>query len=285
MTVQWWCSASGVAWEWSWQAYPGVWMFLGAVGASYVWFVRRWRLDERVVGEIRWRSGCFLGGLVVLWLALDWPLGALGAGYLASAHMLQFLLIALVAPPLLLLGLPLPRGRRARRKPRNAPVRFGHPLATLVVFNVVVAVTHMPAVVDAAMVSQLGSLALDVTWLVGGLVFWWPVVRPTAAGEHLHEIVRVAYLGFEGLALTPLFVYLTFGRFPRYAIYELAPRVHDLSARTDQQLAGLLMKVGGMLILLVAVGLLFLHWTRREGVGAPGKGLLPGPVRGGGGDG
>ena len=285
--MQWWCSARGIAWEWSWQAYPGVWAFVAAVGASYLWVVRHGRAAGAEPLEMRWRVRCFSAGLLLLWLALDWPLGALGAGYLASAHMLQFLLIALVAPPLLLLGLPGRLGGRRGASPRGAesgPARFALPLTCLAVFNLVVVVTHVPAVVDALMPSQLGSLGIDLAWLAGGLLFWWPVTGSAADGMRLHEIVRVAYLAAEGLALTPLFVFLTFSRFPRYATYELAPRVLDISARADQQLAGVLMKVGGMLIFLVAVGLLFLRWTTREELGVVEPGLRGGVASGGGGE-
>jgi cytochrome c oxidase assembly factor CtaG len=284
VTVQWWCSARGVAWEWSWQAYPGVWVFVAAVGASYAWMLRRASGAGARPEELRWRAGCFAGGTVVLWLALDWPLGALGAGYLASAHMLQFLLIALVAPPLLLLGISPAHDGTTRPTPAKAAVGSAHPLACLIVFNVIVAVTHVPAVVDTLMPSQLGSFAVDLAWLAGGLFFWWPVVGPALGGARLHEIFRVAYVGIEGLALTPLFVLLTFSPFPLYATYELAPRVHEISARTDQQLAGLFMKVGGMLILLVAIGLLFLKWTRREGLADAEPGLRRRSASGGGGE-
>ena len=53
-------------------------------------------------------TGRRIGGwvaVVLVWLTLDWPGGPLGTGYLASVHAAQFLVLAMVAPPLLLRGI------------------------------------------------------------------------------------------------------------------------------------------------------------------------------------
>ena len=101
--MQWWCSAQNTAWTWQWRPYPGVWLFVVCVGVA-LW---RWNRAgaQRAGRRTTPLHPAAIAGLFVLWLALDWPLGALGAGYLASVHMLQFQLIALVAAPLLLRGI------------------------------------------------------------------------------------------------------------------------------------------------------------------------------------
>lgn len=106
--MQWWCSAQGVAWTWSWRPYAGVWLMVLALAFWY------WRSFTRAVRE--WdgrhprlrtpRVVSVIAGIALLWIALDWPIGTLGAGYLASVHMVQFFLIALVAPALLVFGWP-----------------------------------------------------------------------------------------------------------------------------------------------------------------------------------
>src|SRR5688572_2444643 len=92
----------------------------------------------------------FVAGLVVLWLSLDWPIGALGAGYLASVHMLQFLLMALIAPPLLLMGPSrdaLALLNRSTRLP-SLVRRMVSPVPALVIFTAIVLLTHLPPLVD-----------------------------------------------------------------------------------------------------------------------------------------
>lgn len=208
----------------------------------------------------------FAAGLLFLWLALDWPLGALGAGYLASAHMVQFLFIALVAPPLLLTGLPAAAYRPLTRRPALVRVLrvLTHPLVALAFFNVVLVTTHWPSVVDGLMGSQLGSFFLDLAWLGAGFVLWWPLAAPIPERGGFTYLYKVGYLILATILNTPAFALLTFSGLPLYATYELAPPVYGIPARIDQQVAGLLMKIGGGLIYWVAITILFFRWYRRE---------------------
>ena len=260
--MQWWCSAQATAWTWTWQAYPGVWLFIGLLAAGYVWM-------ERAAGpESQGRRGYrvwFAAGLLVLWVALDWPVGALGAGYLASVHMLQFLLIALLVPALLLLGISGAAYRRLGRSRAARPLRFiTQPLIAFAVFGIILYATHIPAVVDGWMASQSGSFGIDMLWLLGGLVFWWPVVAPVPERPRFPYPLKMGYL-FLALVLNTIpYAFLTFGELPFYGIYELAPPVAGISTREDQQIAGLLMKTGGGVILWTAITVLFFRWFQQD---------------------
>ena len=92
--MQWWCAATGAAWDWRWTAYPGVWAFLLVTAGLYAALIRSVRAQGHTV--TRGKLLFFSAGLLALWVALDWPVGPLGAGYLASVHMGQFLLIAVL---------------------------------------------------------------------------------------------------------------------------------------------------------------------------------------------
>ena len=65
--------------------------------------------------------------------------------------------------------------------------------------------------------------------------------------------------------------FLTFASFPLYATYELAPRVHGLAADTDQQMAGLIMKLGGIPIVWGTIAVMMVKWwdQERSDTGAP----------------
>lgn len=258
--MQWWCSAKGLAWSWTWQPYLGVWILVAVLVAGYVRMARRWG------GAPAGRGWSFAAGVACLWIALDWPVGALAAGYLASVHMVQFLLVALIAPPLLLLS--VPEGAWARLAGRRTVVdalgRLTRPLVANIVFNALVWLTHWPRVVDGLMGSQAGSFLIDMLWVLAGLVFWWPVVAPVPVRERFGYPLKVAYLILATVANTGVFVYLTFTHLPVYATYELAPPIPWISAREDQQVAGLLMKMGGGLILWTAIGVLFVRWYQAE---------------------
>jgi putative membrane protein len=258
--MQWWCAARDVAWDWAWRPYPGVWLFLLVLVALYAKMRRTGSADPAPR-----RTAAFATGMLLLWAALDWPIGALGAGYLASAHMVQFLLIALAAPPLLLLG--VPRAARDRLATRTAALWIGraaHPLLALLAFNAVVIATHLPVVTDTLMRTQAGSFAIDTLWLAAGLLYWWPVVVDVPERPRFSPPVRMGYLFASMVFMTAPGAMLTFNDLPIYGIYELAPPMGLLSPVDDQRVAGILMKLGGGAITWTAIAILFVRWNRDE---------------------
>jgi cytochrome c oxidase assembly factor CtaG len=259
VNVQWWCSAEGEAWSWTWKAYPGVWLFILALGVGYALLIPR--------GRRPW----FGAGLLLLWLALDWPIGLLGSGYLASVHTLQLLLIGYLAPPLLLAGIPPDAVEGVmRRRLAGFPLRVvTQPLLGFAVFNAIIIVTHMPSVVDRLMVTQLGSFTIDLAWLVGGIFLWSPVVLPQPHRPWFAGPVQMIYLFASALPGIAPAAFLTLAQYPSYAVYELAPRVGTITARGDQKVAGLVMWVFAHLILLGGVGVVFFRWSRRDAAELP----------------
>ncbi|MDX2059431.1 MAG: cytochrome c oxidase assembly protein [Gemmatimonadales bacterium] len=261
--MTWWCAATGQPWSWAWRAYPGVWLFIGLLALLY------WRFGRTTGGTgSRW----FAAGLVLLWLALDWPLGALG-GYLASAHTGQYILIALAAPPLLLLGL---RDRAAQAGAGAARWlrTLAGPVPAFLGYNLIMLGTHVPEVVDGLMVSQLGSFAIDLLWLIGGLMLWWPVVAPPAL-QRLSPPLAMAYLFIQTIPAIFPAAFLVFADYPLYRLYELAPRVSDgYTPRYDHQVAGLLMKIVGDPVVWIGIGVVFFRWAnaeRRKDLAAAGR--------------
>ena len=267
--MTWWCSAQGGAWSWAWQAYPGVWLMVLLVGGSYAWALTRLQ-PPRFAGDDRptrpreiW---AFAAGLLLLWIAADWPVGALAAGYLLSVKTAQLLVFLLIAPPLMLLGLPrwlLRRALRGRVAFRVA--RFmTRPLIPLILYNVVLAAVHLPPVVDGLGTTQLGSFAVDITILATGFAFWWPALG------RLPELQPMSYPGRIGYLMLGIFLptvpasFFTFADYPIYSLYELAPRVGGLRAVSDQQIAGLLMKLGGGFILFGTMSVMFFRWHAAE---------------------
>ena len=264
--MTWWCSATRLPWDWAPRAYPGVWLAMAGLMAWYVLARRRLTPDERAAEDPR-RRLAFAGGWVALWVATDWPLGALGSGYLASAHMVQYLLYTQVAAPLLVLGLNEPMLRRLLARTRTTELvrLLGRPVAAVVLFNVVLIATHAPVTVDALRTSQTGSFVLDGLWLLSGLILWLPVCGPLDEMRPSYPVRAV--LLFVGAGVVPMIPggFLTFASTPLYGIYELAPRVEGFDAGVDQQLAGVLMKIGNVPLLWPAIGVLFARWAKESG--------------------
>lgn len=264
--LQWWCSAQTAAWTWTPRPFPGVWVLVALLVGLHLWLRRSSAGGEGPGSPERRRGWYWAGGVLALWAALDWPIGGL-AGYLASAHMLQYLLTGLLAPPLLLLGVPDGAWRRLENRPGAVrALRFlTHPLIAIALFQGVIYYTHLPSVVDGLMPTQAGSFVIDFLWLTGGLVFWWPVVAPVPARPRFNYPLKMGYLFLSTVLNTMPYAFLTFGELPFYGVYELAPPVGVLGPRQDQQVAGLMMKVGGGIILWTAITIQFFLWWSREG--------------------
>jgi len=260
--LQWWCSARGVPWTWSWQAYPGVWILIALVGALYARFAAARRLAVGVLA------------IVLCWIVLDWPVGPLGAGYLASVHVLQFLTLAVIAPHLFLLGASPERIASAleRRPAVRRIVAFAtQPLVAAIAFALVLVVTHAPPVVDRLMRLQAGAFLLDMSWLLSGLIFWWSVVIPVPQRPRFVPLLKVAYVFAGTQPHLYLAMWLMLAAFPVYGTFELAPRVTRVSALDDQQLAGGVMLTLGGLYILGVVTVLFFAWAHaaEQGGGDP----------------
>jgi cytochrome c oxidase assembly factor CtaG len=261
--ISWWCTALARPWTWEWIPYPGIW---AAAILPMVFYGRAVRRHDGPVD--RKKAAQFVGGMLVFWIASDWPLGTLGAGYLASAHMTQFLLYTLVAAPLILLGTPewmarsLSRGLRIER----GVIWLGHSLvASAIIYNTILLSTHAPGTVEVLRNSQLGSFLMDGLWIVAGLILWLPVLSPLRDGRAGSTWGKMAYLFVTTsvVAVIPA-SFLTFTQIPIYGIYELAPRIGSLTAIEDQQLAGIIMKIATIPIIWSTIAVLWFRWTATE---------------------
>jgi putative membrane protein len=221
------------------------------------------------------RAGWYgAAGLGLIWILLDWPVGTLGSGYLMSVHAVQFVLFSFIVPPLLYAGIAPERWSELEASLGRSPLLRGitHPLVTGVAFNLMAVVTHLPSVVDGLMRTQLGAFAIDLAWIGGGLLFWWPVLAPfpVRAGGGL---AKIGYLFVASMVHTGIGMWLLLSTYPVYGAYELAPPIHGRSIMSDQAVAGGVMELFGSLVILGAIAVIFFAWARSEEDG-------PSPVAG-----
>ena len=272
--MSWWPSANGEPWSWGWEPFPAVWLFVLAIAAAYTAYLRVLRTRRGRRGDLEVtpaQIALFAVGLMLLWVALDWPLGLLAAGYLASANALQDLVVTLGAAPLLLLG--LPRSRPGIEAPRGLPDRtllqlrraLGSPVVGGATFGIALAVTHLPAVIDTLRPSPWGSFAITSAWLVAAVALWSPLVGPLAGRHRPTYFVGLLYLAVPFLFPKVLGAFFLFRDNALYDVYEGAPRVWEsVSAVDDQQTAGLLLWVIGSFMVIAALGVLFFRWYEED---------------------
>jgi len=264
--VRFWCSQLYEPWSWVPKPYLGVWLIMAGVA---VWRWRAIRARTRATGSsgvTTRQSAWFWLGLLAFWAASDWPVGTLGAGYLAWVHMLQYMIYTLIAAPLILISIPEWRFRQMLAGARL--YRFfsnlSKPLVAAVVANFILITTHAPWTVDTFRVTQVGSFALDMIWFAGGVALWLPVASPLPEHRIKFPPLQAVYL-FCAAGLAPLVPggFLTFAGAPLYETYEIAPRV-GLDTLEDQQLAGAIMKVGGFPIVWSVIMVIWVRWATRE---------------------
>jgi putative membrane protein len=257
--VEWWPSAVGGPWTWTWRAYPGVWLLLAVLAVSYLLVMRG---PGRAEDARRRRAVRFAAGLAVLWLAYDWPLGGLAAGELLTARAGQYLLVTLVVSPLLLLGLPASIAE-GRRRDRVARV-LRHPGLGGLAFASILVVTHLGSVVTGAAASPAGTAAVGLGWLVAALLFWWPLLGPGPDARRLPYLAGLVYLVLPFLLPKAPGLVFAFSTEPLYSPFADASAAWALSPAADQQLAGFLYWIVGSAMVLVALGVLFFRWYRED---------------------
>jgi cytochrome c oxidase assembly factor CtaG/polyferredoxin len=240
---------------------------LGALLVTAGVYLRGWlalrRRDPR-----RWHGGrfaAFLGGLAVIYLALASPIEPFAA-LLLQVHMLQHLLLMMVAPPLLWLGAPLfPLLRGLPRSVRvfwvvpflSSPAlrrlfsRLTHPLAALLLFLAATWFWHVPAIYDLALRSSGWHYLQHLCFLGTALLFWYPVVLPYPARPRWSPWLLFPVLLLADLSNTVLSALLTFADRVLYPYYAEMPRLALLSPLDDQAAAGVLMWVPGSVAFLL----------------------------------
>ena len=249
-----------------WHPHLDVWLLFGSIEALYLATIRRRSRSVGGPGAPRRTVALFSAGIGVLWLGADWPIHDLAERYLYSVHMVQHLLFSLVAPPLLLAGMP-DWMLRALLRPRwvfRVVAVLTRPLVALVLFNGVLLFTHWPAVVDASVRSEPLHFALHAVIVGSALVMWWPVMSPLPELPALPAPGQMLYLFLQSLAPTIPASFLTFGSKPLYPIYATFPRIWGIGPLLDQLIAGLTMKIGGGLILWGFIATIFFRWFGEE---------------------
>jgi putative membrane protein len=250
----------------AWHPHPSVWLVLGGIWVAYLVAVRRHRAIVGAPSDGRRRTTLFSLGMVCLWLGADWPVHDLAEGYLYSVHMAQHLLFTLVAPPLLIAGMPAWMWRGILR-PRWLFLAFRfltRPIVALILFNGLLLFTHWPEVVEASVRSELTHFSLHVLLFGSAILMWWPVMSPLVELPALTPPAQMMYLFAQSLAPTIPASFLTFGRTLLYPVYGTFPRLWGISALNDQLIAGLLMKLVGGFILWGFIATIFFRWYARE---------------------
>lgn len=262
------------AWTWEPIAAAG----LGLLAVWYAIGLHRLRRDAGPGrGLPRGAPWYFGAGLASVALALFSPLDRLGET-LFAAHMVQHLVLMLVAAPLIALGAPLlpllwtfsPSTRRAagvwwhrRTVLRGAGGILMAPAAAWTLSVGALVLWHLPGPYRAALQHDAVHALEHVSFLGTSVLFWWVALRPDGY-RRLHPGLAVLYVFTAGIPNGLLGALLTFAGRPLYAGQSVGAGLWGLTPLTDQQLAGLIMWMPGGAVHLAAAAAFFIAWLRAE---------------------
>jgi putative membrane protein len=249
---------------WNWE--PSIIIGTALLVGLYLYGIGPLRRKYQLATEVkRGQVVAFLLGVFIMFLALVSPLDELGDSYLFSAHMVQHLFITLVGPPLLLIGTPgwlLQPLLRKRTVFLIARV-FTFPALAFFLYNANFWLWHAPPLYNATLENQSIHILEHVTFIVFGILNWWPIFSPSEELPRLPLGGQILYIFLSGMPTVALGAGLTFFP-PLYAPYLAAPRIWGISAAVDQQLGGLIMWIPGNIFYIVIISILFIQWMQKQ---------------------
>lgn len=259
-------SVGGYSWL-QWALELDVLLLCLGLAAAYYYVVVRLRTRIGEASPVsRSQAVTFSLGIVMIYAAAGSPMHELADTYLASAHMLQHILLMLVVAPLLLAGTPVWVWQALIRKPevmRLARI-LTHPVMALAAFNAVFLLTHLPTTVDAQLERGWFHLLVHTSQVGAGLLMWWPILSKVPELPRLSYPSQMGYLFVQSLLPMVFASFIIFADSVFYSYYETAPGIWNISPIEDQQVAGMIMKLLGSVILWVFIAVAFFRWYQEE---------------------
>jgi putative membrane protein len=220
----------------------------------------------------------FFSGLFAIFLALQSPIDPL-ADHLFSVHQVQHMLLRMIAPILILLGLPLTPILRGmpqwllqgvvRPLVRSANVRsvysvLTRPALVVLLFIGTLFLWQIPFLHNLALRNGEVHEVMHFSMLVTGLRFWWLFIDPRPGRVRLHYGLRILVLALIVLPNTLLGALISFSGGLLYEAYAEVEQPFNLSLITDQQFGGLILWLPGDMMSIIAAGIVMVMWYQYE---------------------
>lgn len=250
-----------------WSIHPDVVLLCIVLQVGYMYTVTQLRDLVSDAGRVR-RSqvALFTSGVLALYIGAGTPIHDISEQYLLSFHMLQHSIFTLAVAPLLLAGIPAWVWQALLRQRGVLPVAkvLTHPVVAFSAFNGLFLITHMPFAVDYALYHHWFHFLVHAALVGTAMLMWWPVLSVVPELPRLSAPLQMSYLFVQSILPTVVAAFITFAEGAVYPFYERAPRMWSLTAETDQQIAGGIMKLIGSLVLWGFIAVVFFQWYNRE---------------------
>ncbi|QDI90954.1 cytochrome c oxidase assembly factor CtaG [Salicibibacter halophilus] len=272
---------------------PELIVVLAVVAILYVLLTRKWyvRFEGGTKPQLKHD---FMFGLALLFLYLGWGSPLYSTGHMTiTLHMLQMVCAYFFSVPLMIIALPKwflsaayeGFGNYARMA-RNF---MFHPIVGLIMFNALFSFYHIPVVFDFLMLRPGVHSLYEIAMFIAAWMMWWHIIAPLPKEQYLHDFRRILYIFGNGILITPACALIIFSGYPLYDTYTdmqywasvmayCLPAnasvsssmfggmgfLGSLDAYSDQQLAGILMKVVQEIVYGTAIGITFKQWLQKD---------------------
>lgn len=214
-------------------------------------------------------------GMLVVAAALLSPLDEM-ADALFAAHMAQHVLLAVIAPPLLVAGAPVtaalwtvsPGTRRhiTETVKRSAVVRgvwraMTAPAVAWAIHAAVFWLWHLPRLYTAAVSNEAIHALEHLSFVTTAALVWWGILHPRTS-RRAGYLVGIMVLFATMMQSGALGAIMTLSPHAWYPVHAAGVAAWHTTLVEDQQLAGLIMWVGGSVLYVMMMSILFLAWLR-----------------------
>ncbi|HET7570658.1 MAG TPA: cytochrome c oxidase assembly protein [Gammaproteobacteria bacterium] len=265
---------AGATLHWVWEP----WVLLCLALATIPYLIGLYRMgaeERRRLGPFRAVS--FFTGILVLFFAVEYPLNALEHA-LYSAHMVEQLLLLLIAPSLLVTGRPVAtwiwafdsrsRSRIARGWNRfgltGACEWLGRPVIVWLLLVAALCFWHFPGPYDWALQHKWLHDIERLSLLGPALGYWSIVIEPYGRRRALGYGATMIYVVSIGFVMALIAAILTLSPHALYAAHLHTTQAYGLTPLQDQHIAGAIMWIPSNMIHLVTLCALFFAWMGED---------------------
>ncbi|MUV36248.1 Protein CtaG [Lentibacillus sp. JNUCC-1] len=233
----------------------------------------------------------FYLAMILLYAVKGAPIDLL-SHIMLTAHMIQMAVYYLIFPILVLQGIPEWLWRKVLYQPVIKPFfkLFTMPLISLLMFNVLFSLYHLPAVFDFAKSSQFAHTATSLIILFAAFIMWFPIVAPIRDEDTISPLLKIAYIIGGTVLITPACVLIIFADVPLFDAYSAqgswiqalslcvpinvldglqssisGPSMFSpIDIMEDQQLGGIIMKIVQEIVYGTMIARIFFKWFSKE---------------------
>ncbi len=248
-----------------WQPHVEVWILTAGIAALGIYVARVIQPKAVAAGHPSITTSqkvWFWSGLLLFWLASDWPMHDISEERLYWVHMVQHALITLVIPPMMLMAVPtwLSRLVMGEGTLKRFVYFWARPIRAVIVYNLLIAFSHWALIVNNSITHAWLHYGLHTLVLTSAFLVWMSICGPEPELRAPPPLQMLTVFLMSVIPTIPA-AFLTTAEGVIYSGYDHAIRLWGFDVVNDQQVAGIIMKVISGFYLWGIIGFIFFRWA------------------------